>query len=207
MHLKKDPAQPRKKIPVHHDPELLWKANKLLGKLDEKHPSKYNSKVVVIDFNRPKIGCCGNSKLIRVRLLVTSWTITHQGPLSMRFSRQEYCSRLLCPPPGDLLNPEISYVSCIGQVGSLHQRHLGSPPNCCSVTKSCCVWLFATPWTAACRASLSFTISWSLLKLMSIESILPSNHLILCCVLVLLLLPSIFPIIRVFSNESALHIR
>ena len=62
-----------------------------------------------------------------------------------------------------------------------------------------------TPWTAACQASLSFTLSWSLLKLMSIESMTPSNHLILCCLL--LLLPSIFPSIRVFSNESALHIR
>ena len=64
-----------------------------------------------------------------------------------------------------------------------------------------CIWLFATPWTAARQASLSFTISWSLLKLMSIESMKPSNHLILCCPL--LLLPSIFPRIRVFSSESA----
>ena len=64
---------------------------------------------------------------------------------------------------------------------------------------------FATPQTAACQASLSFAISCSLLKLMSIESVMPSNHLILChsC----LLLPSIFPSIRVFSNESVLHIR
>ena len=67
------------------------------------------------------------------------------------------------------------------------------------------VWLFATPWTAACQASLSFTISQSLLKLLSIESVMPSSHLILCRLL--LLLPSIFLSIRVFSNESALHIR
>ena len=66
-------------------------------------------------------------------------------------------------------------------------------------------WLFATPWTAARQAFLSFTISWSLLKPMSIESVMPSNHLILCRHL--LLPPSIFPSIRVFSNESALHIR
>ena len=66
----------------------------------------------------------------------------------------------------------------------------------------CC--LFATPWSAACQASLSFTISWSLLKLMSIESVMSSNHLILCGPL---LLSSIFPSIRVFSNESVLHIR
>ena len=61
-----------------------------------------------------------------------------------------------------------------------------------------------TPWTAARQASLSFTISWSLLKSMSVESVMPSNHLILRC---LLLLPSIFPIIRVLSNEPALHVR
>ena len=67
------------------------------------------------------------------------------------------------------------------------------------------VQLFATPWTAACQASLSITNSRSLLKLMSIESVMPSNHLILCCPL--LLLPSIFPSIRIFSNESVLHIR
>ena len=67
------------------------------------------------------------------------------------------------------------------------------------------VWLFVTPWTVPCQASLSFTISWSLLKLISIESVVPSNYLILCHPL--LLLPSIFPSIRVFSNESVLCIR
>ena len=67
------------------------------------------------------------------------------------------------------------------------------------------VRLFATPWTAAHQASLSITNSQSLLKLMSIESVMQSNHLILCPSL--LLLPSIFPSIKVFSNESVLHIR
>ena len=67
------------------------------------------------------------------------------------------------------------------------------------------VWLFATPWTTACQASLSITNSWSSPKLMSIELVMPSNHLILYHPL--LLLPSIFPSVRVFSNESALHIR
>ena len=67
------------------------------------------------------------------------------------------------------------------------------------------VRLFATPWTAAPQASLSITNSQSLLKLMSIDSVMSSNHLIFCHPL--LLLPSIFPSIRVFSNESALHIR
>ena len=67
------------------------------------------------------------------------------------------------------------------------------------------VQLFATPWSAACQASLSITNSQSLLKLMFIQSVMPSNHLILCCPL--LLSPSIFPSIRVFSNESVLCIR
>ena len=67
------------------------------------------------------------------------------------------------------------------------------------------VWFFVTPWTTACQASLSITNSWSLLKFMSIESVMPSSHLILCRPL--FLLPSIFPSIRAFSNESALHIR
>ena len=74
-----------------------------------------------------------------------------------------------------------------------------------SVQLLSCVWLFETQWTAARQASLSITNSWNLPKLMSIESVMPSNHLILCHPL--LLLPSIFPNIRVFSNESALHIR
>ena len=67
------------------------------------------------------------------------------------------------------------------------------------------VWLFVTPWTAARQASLFITNSWSLLKLMSIESVISSNHLTLCCPL--LFLPSVFPSIRVFSNESALRMR
>ena len=71
-----------------------------------------------------------------------------------------------------------------------------------SVTQSCPT--LCTPWTAACQASLSITDSQSLIKLMSIEVVMPSSHLILCRPL---LLPSIFPSIRVFSNESVLHIR
>ena len=67
------------------------------------------------------------------------------------------------------------------------------------------VRLFVSPWIAAHQASLSFAISWSLIKLMSTESTMPSKHLILCCPL--LLPPSVFPSIRVFSSESALHIR
>ena len=76
----------------------------------------------------------------------------------------------------------------------------------CSVVQSLsCVRLFATPWTAARQPSLSFTVSQSLLKFMSIESVIPSNHLILCHPL--LLLPSVFPSIRVFSSESTVCVR
>ena len=74
--------------------------------------------------------------------------------------------------------------------------------GCSPVPLSCSV---VTPWTAACQASLSIINSRSLLKLRSIESVMPSNHLILCCPL--LLLPSIFPSNRIFSSESVLHIR
>jgi len=74
-----------------------------------------------------------------------------------------------------------------------------------SVQSLICVQLSATPWTATCQASLSITNTQSLLKLMSIESVTPSNHFILCRPL--LLLPSIFPNIRLFSNESVLRIR
>ena len=82
---------------------------------------------------------------------------------------------------------------------------MGSSVFSSSVQSLPCVRLFATPWTAACQASLSITNSPSLLKLMSIDSVTPSNHLIFCQPL--LLPASIFPIIRVLSNESALHIR
>ena len=74
-----------------------------------------------------------------------------------------------------------------------------------SVQSLSCVWLFATPWITACQASLSITISWSSLRLTSIESVMPSSHLILCRPL--LLLPLIPPSIRVFPNESTLHMR
>ena len=68
-----------------------------------------------------------------------------------------------------------------------------------------CVWLFVTPWTAEHQVSLSFTVSWSLLRFMSTELVMLSNHLVLCYPL--LLLPSVFPSIRVFSKESALCIK
>ena len=78
-------------------------------------------------------------------------------------------------------------------------------PSLSSLQQLSHVQLLATPWTAACQASLSITNSWNFLKLMLIESVMPSNHLMLCCPL--LLLPSILPSIKVFSNESVLHLR
>ena len=102
-----------------------------------------------------------------------------------------------------------SLVSCIGSQVLHCLSHQGSQgrldQSFSSVQSLSCVPLFATPWTAACQASLPITNSWSLLKLMSIELVMLSNHLILCHPL--LCLRSIFPSIRVFSNESALRIR
>ena len=123
-----------------------------------------------------------------------------------------YCQRLPLKPQG-LIFPSLKWEdwhnSRAVKVRSLdqqHQPHLGScSVQFSSVQSLSCVWLFATPWTAAHQASLSITNSWSLLQLMSIESVMPSNHLILCRPF--LLFPSIFPSIRVFSNESVLHIR
>ena len=95
-----------------------------------------------------------------------------------------------------------SWEADVGQASlwakSMQTRQLGS------VQSLSCVHFFVTPWTVAHQASLSITNSWSLLKLMSIESVMPSNQLIFCHPL--LLLPSIFPSTRVFSNESALRI-
>ena len=88
----------------------------------------------------------------------------------------------------------------------LHYLHIFSPVSfccCCSVAKECLTLCFTVD--CRCQASLSFTISWSLFKLMSIKLMMLSNHLILCCPC--LLLPSVFPTIRVFSSELTLHIR
>ena len=111
-----------------------------------------------------------------VWVFATLWTVTCQAPLSTGFSRQEHWSGLPCPPPGS----------------SVQSR---------SVQLLSYVWL----WTAAHQPSLSIINSQSFLKLLSIKSVMPSNHLILCHPL--LLLPSVFPSIGVFSSESVLHIR
>ena len=97
----------------------------------------------------------------------------------------------------NLPSPHSSSLSSLSAVGGEGRS------CCCSVTQSCPI--FAIPWTTAHQASLSFTISQSLRKLMSIESVMPSNHLVLCHSL--LLLPSVFPSIKVFSNDSTLRIR
>ena len=95
---------------------------------------------------------------------------------------------------------------CLFVLIKIHEeKNLNSSFQFRSVQSLSHVWLFATPWTAEHQASLSITNSWSLFKLMSIELVMPSNHLILCCPL--LLLPSIFPSISVFLNESTLHMR
>ena len=88
-------------------------------------------------------------------------------------------------------------------VSSIFKLHLSH--NLSFVQSLSQLQLFVTPWNVALQASLSFTVSWSLLKLMLIELVMPSNHLVLCHTI--LLLPSIFPSIRVLSNELALHIR
>ena len=94
----------------------------------------------------------------------------------------------------------------IKSLGSQRRRKgSGALKEVSSVQWLSCVRFFVNPWTAACQASPSITNSWSLLKFIPIESVMPSNHLILCHPL--FLLPSIFSSIRVFSNESLLHIR
>ena len=109
--------------------------------------------------------------------------------------------------PRDRTQGSNSHLLCLlhWQMCSLSLVPPGKPQIFSSVQSLSHVWLFATPWTAARQASLSITNSQSLPKPMSIESVMPSKHLILCCPL--LLLPSIFPSIRVLSNESALRIR
>ena len=107
----------------------------------------------------------------------------------------------LCDDSRCLDSSSAPSASWLVTLGNLADRYLLSH-CCCSLDH---LSPTVTPWTTARRASLSFTISASLLGLMSIKSVMPPNHLILCHLL--LLLPSILPIIRVFSNESVLYIR
>ena len=157
---------------------------------------------------------------------VTPETAAHQAPPSLGFSSGVGCHLLLqcmkvksesevaqsCPT---LYNPMDISLPRLLQPWDFPGKSTGVGCCCllCYITSVFVVvvqslgdvQLFATPQTATHQASLSFTISQSLLKLMFIESVMPSNHLIFC--FPLLLLPSIFPSIRVFSSESALHIR
>ena len=127
-----------------------------------------------------------------------------QVPLSMRFSRQEDWSDCHFLLQG-ILPTQGLHQSLLHCRWFFTTEPPGKPIQVSSVQLLSCVQLFATPWTAAHQASLSITNSWSLLKLMSIESVMPSNLLILCHPILLLLL--IFPSIRVFSSESVLCIR
>ena len=157
------------------------------------------------------------------------WTVAYQAPSSLGFSRQEYWSGVPFLSLGDLPNPGIEPGSPAFQADALtsepsriimkiklsllfsivsalksRQLMLGSM-LLLLLSRFSRVQLCATPSTKVCQASLSFTISWSLLKFMSIELVTPSNHLVLGHPL--LLLPSISPSIRVSPSESALHIR
>ena len=121
-------------------------------------------------------------------------------------SQARYWNGLPFPLPEDLPNPGTEPVS--PESPAVAGRFFTTEPPVnflIAVQSPSCVQLFVTPWTAACQASPSFTISQSFLKLMSVESVMTSNHLILCHPL--LFLPSIFPSIRVFSSESVLCIR
>ena len=156
----------------------------------------------------------------------TPWTVVRLVPLSMGFPRQEYRSELPFSSPRNPPNPGIEPMSPAlacgffateppgeppGVVGSQNTLVPSSAPAECSAQKEVFssvqslsrVRLFATPGIAACQASLSITNSRSSLKLTSIESVMPSSHLILCRPL--LLLPPIPPSIRAFSNESTLR--
>ena len=128
------------------------------------------------------------------------------GSLSMGFIKQDHWSGLPFYSTGHLPDPGVKLVSPALQADSLPLSHQGSLLSRFSSVQSLNrVRLFATAWIAARQASLSITISWSSLTLMSIKSVMPSSHLILCHPL--LLLPPIPPSIRVFSNESTLRMR
>ena len=140
-----------------------------------------------------------------------SWTRDDCGPKSDDVVDQDGWPGpyINLPLPSISRNLLASKKNCYLLLSLLHSFLLGpwflNMQYFSSVQSLSCVQLFATPWTAAHQASLSITNSRSFLKLMSIESVMLSNHFILCCPF--LLLPSIFPTIRVFFNELILHIR
>ena len=140
------------------------------------------------------------------------WIVAHQSPLPMEFSRQEYWSGVPLPTLQDLSDPGIELASLVSPALAgrffttlllLSYTYLvNHKPLLLLFSRSVVSNSLRPHGLQHTRLPLSFTISQSLLKLMSIEWVMPSNHLILCHPL--LLLPSIFPSIRVFSNESAL---
>ena len=158
--------------------------------------------------------CISAQSLSHVRFFGTPWTVALQVPLSMEFPRQEYWNILEywsgCPflSAGDLpylwiKSVSLASPSLVGRI-LITTREVPYIPIS-SVQSLSRVRLFATPWITAHQASLSITNSRSSLKLMSIKSVMPSRHLILCRPL--LLLPPIPLSIRVFFNESTLHMR
>ena len=182
------------KPPLHHHHPIASQPLNLLTF------SKYKAVVGQSTPNRP--GLCLPSSCRRLVCSHELWT----GPLLSQGLQSSGGFSFSC-----IIGPSISTRSfrfmCWGLLGVLRlQQKINSLPFHQFVFQLLShVWVFATSWTAARQASLSFTVSWSLLKLMSIESVMPSNHLILYCPL--LLLPSVFPSIKVFSSESALCIR
>ena len=138
-----------------------------------------------------------------VWLFGVAWTVAPKAPLPMEFSRQEYWSRVPFPTPGDPY-PGIELGSLAPALAGGFFTTGATLYQFSTVQSLSHVQLFVTLWATARQASLSITNSRSLLKLMSIKSVMPSNHLVLCHLL--LLLPSIFPSIRVFSNGSFLSI-
>ena len=120
-----------------------------------------------------------------VWLFVTLWTVTHQALLSMGFSRHEYQSGWPCPPSGDLPYPGVEPMSFMSPAlagGFFNTSAIWEAPqsSLSSVQSLSRIRLFAIPWIAARQAPLSITNSWSSLRLTSIESVMPSSHLILC---------------------------
>ena len=134
---------------------------------------------------------------------ITPWTVLHQPPLSIEFLWQGYMPFILNPriKPPSPVSPALEGGFFTNEPPGKPIFHLQIRSDQ-SISR---VWLFATPWIAACQASLSITNSRSSPRLTSIESVIPSSHLILCHPL--LLLPPIPPSIRVFSNESTLGMR
>ena len=159
--------------------------------------------------NSPLYVCmCMCCSVISNSLPPYGWIVTLQAPLPIGFSQQEFWCGLPFPSPEGLPDPEIEPMSPMLQADFFLLSHWRNPLvhyMYVAVQSLSHVWHFVTPWTTACQASLSLTISRSLLKVMSIESVMPSNYLILCRPL--LLPTSIFPSIRVFSNKLAIFIR